>query len=246
MIQKLLVLFIGMMLLSNAPIIHAEKVPMVTGEWIPFTSFNLTNYGKFTELVNIVFKEMGVGPEYRFYPWQRCYDSVVKGRVFAAFPYSYTKERSKQVMYSDALYCSKTIFIYYDNHNGTKQFKYNNIEDLKKFKIGGVSGYFYENLFQNAGLKVDYTNKEINCLEKLKLGRIDLMPINELVGWHLIRTHFPDDVDKFKNLIKPLSVDTLHLIISKTYPHSKELLKQFNTTLKQCIEKKLIIIPACR
>jgi polar amino acid transport system substrate-binding protein len=245
MIKNKIGIVIGLILLTNIPIIHAESITMATGEWIPFTSANLVNYGKFTELVNIVFSEMGMKPEYRFYPWPRCYDSVIKGRVWAAFPYSHTKERAAMVMYTDALSCSKTLFFYYEKDKTAKPYQFRSFEDLRKLKIGGVSGYFYEELFQNEGLEVDYANKEINSLEKLKLGRIDLMPINELVGWNLIHTHFSDDADKFKTLPKPLSVATLHLIVSKEYPQYQELFLRFNAALKRCIEKGLLQIPAC-
>ena len=237
---------LGLIFLFHTPVTKAETVAMATGEWIPFTSASLENYGKFTELVSIVIKEMGFEPKYRFYPWPRCYDSVKKGRLWAAFPYSYTQERAEEVMYSDALSCSKTVFFYYEKETDKKQIQFNRLEDLKKYKIGGVSGYFYQKPFQAAGLEVDYVNKEISGLEKLKLGRIDLMPLNELVGRHLIENHFPDDAHKFKTLPKPLSIEPLHLIVSKTYPNSKELLERFNTVLKRYSEKGLVDIATCQ
>ncbi len=243
MLKKKVAIIMGLLLLSFVSFTYAKNVPLTTGEWVPFTSASLDNYGAFTEIVSTVFKEMEMKPEYRFYPWSRCYDSVLKGRAWAAFPYSYTEKRAKEVLYSDAMYCSKTVFIYYEKNKGEKQYKFNKLKDLKKYKIGGVSGYFYESIFKDANVKVDYASKEISCLEKLKLGRIDLCPVNELVGWHLIKTHFPQDVDNFKILAKPLSVDPLHLIVSKSYPNSKELLESFNTVLKRCVEKKLVEIP---
>lgn len=245
MILKKFFLLLSFLLFLYPPLLQAENILLATGEWTPFTSEKMVHYGKFTERVSTVFEKMQVDPEYRFYPWPRCYDSVIKGRVWAAFPYSYTEERAQKVMFSDALSCSKTVFFSYENDESEKKFYFNRIEDLKPFKIGGVSGYFYEHLFQKAGLDVDYSNKEINSLEKLRLGRIDLMPVNELVGWHLIRTYFPDDADRFKALEKPLSVNTLHLIVSKDYPHSKEFLVRFNESLKHCIENGLIQIPTC-
>ncbi len=240
------IILFGLLMVFNVPLVHAESVPMATGEWIPFTSSNMKDYGKFTKIVNSVFEEMDMEPDYRFYPWARCYDSVIKGRVWAAFPYSYTEERAKRVMYTEPLSCSKTLFFYYETDDTAKQYQFSKIEDLKKYKIGGVSGYFYEEAFQKANVAVDYANKEISGLEKLKLGRIDLMPLNELVGWHLVHTHFPEDVDKFKTLSKSLSIDSLHLIVSKEYPHSKEMLERFNAALKRCIEKGRVLIPECR
>jgi polar amino acid transport system substrate-binding protein len=116
---------------------------------------------------------------------------------------------------------------------------------LKLYKLGGVRGYYYEEFFEKAGLDVDYVNKEINAIEKLKLGRIDLMPVNELVGWNLINTHFSEERHRFKTLSLPLSVDPLHLIISKEYPESNKMLKKFNKALSACVEKGLLVIEPC-
>ncbi len=228
----------------HSPVFSAEKVIFATGEWIPFTSANLENYGQFTTIVNIVCKEMGVEPEYRFYPWRRCYDSVLKGRVWAAFPYSHTNERAKEVWFSNLLSCSKSVFFYYE-HDKIKQYQFNKLNDLKNYKVGGVIGYYYEEMFKDAGLAIDYVNKEISGLEKLKLGRIDLMPFNESVGKHLIRNHFTNETDKFKTLSKPLDISPLHLIASKTYSGSDVLLDRFNKAIKRCVEKGLLNIPNC-
>ncbi|BBO88823.1 substrate-binding periplasmic protein [Desulfosarcina ovata] len=233
------------MVLFIASLSNAQSIPLATGEWIPYSSKTLSNYGDFTARVTVVFNAMGLRPEYRFYPWGRCFDSVEKGRVWAAFPYSYTNERAEKVWFSDALSCSKTVFFHYAAGNDSKQYHYNTLEDLKPYRIGGVTGYYYVPLFKKAGLSIDYVNKEIYAMEKLKLGRIDLMPVNELVGRHLIKTHFPDCIDKFKILDKPLTVNPLRLIVSKDYPGSKELLVKFNAALKTCIEKGLITVETC-
>jgi polar amino acid transport system substrate-binding protein len=206
----------------------------------------MAHFGEFTKRVTTVLNEMGVEPDYQFYPWGRCFDSVEKSRVWAAFPYSYTVERSQKVWFSDMLSCSTTVFFYYDDKGATREYRYERLEDLKSYRVGGVTGYFYEKAFQKAGLSVDYVNKEIYAMEKLKMGRIDLMPVNKQVGWNLIKTHFPDDAHKFNILANPLSVSPLSLIVSKDYPGSKELLERFNTAIQRCIQKGLIKIEPCK
>jgi polar amino acid transport system substrate-binding protein len=238
-------ILITLMIFLFAPMSKAQSIPMATGEWAPFTSENMKDYGEFTKNVTIVFKEMGVEPDYLFYPWRRCFDSVIKGRVWAAFPYSYTKKRAGKVWFTNKLSCSKTVFFYYFQGKSPKKYHYNSLEDLNSYRIGGVTGYFYEELFKDADLKVDYVNKEINAMEKLKIGRIDLMPVNELVGWNLIKTHFPHDAHNFKTLTKPLNIMPLHLIVSKDYPESRKLFDRFNQALQRCLEKGLIKIKKC-
>ena len=235
-----------MMSLFHAPALRAETIALATGEWIPYTSSGMEQFGEFTEQVTIVLAEMGMQPEYRFYPWPRCFDSVLKGRVWAAFPYSHTEERAKKVLFSTPLSCSKTVFFYYGKDSDKEPYRFDRLEDLRDYIVGGVAGYFYEELFQKAGLDVDYASDEISGLEKLKRGRVDLMPVNEKVGRHLIQTHFPDDIDRFHTLSRPMSLDSLHLIVSKSYPDAEKILLRFNATLQQCREKGLVHIPECR
>ncbi len=229
--KKWLVLFL--VLLFTGANAQAEKVKLGTGEWAPYTSEGLENYGFFTEIISEVFKEMGVEAEYVFYPWRRCYDLVKKGKLWAAFPYSYTEERAKEVLYSDPVAYSTTTFFYYKNN---KNYKYETLEDLRPYKLGGVLGYFYEELFKKAGLEVDYVYKELNAIEKLMARRIELLPLNELVGWSLIKKHLSNEESNFGTLEKAFSRDALHLIVSKEYSDTRELLKGFNAALKRVIE----------
>jgi polar amino acid transport system substrate-binding protein len=66
----------------------------------------------------------------------------------------------------------------------------------------------------------------------LMKGRTDLLPLNELVGWRIIRNRFPQRMDRFRVLEPPYSKDPLHLIVSKTYPGGDELLERFNRALQ--------------
>ncbi len=243
--QRRLGLVTAFSILWFAVVSNAGSLPIATGEWIPFTSKGMKHYGEFTQKVTIIFQEMGIEPEYRFYPWGRCFDSVIKGRTWAAFPYSYTKDRAKKVWFSKMFTCSKTLFFYYEDEDSTTTYRVKKLEDLKLYKLGGVRGYYYEEFFEEADLDVDYVNKERNAIEKLKLGRIDLMPVNEDVGWNLIKTHFSSEQNKFKTLPLPLSIDLQGLIISKEYPKSKKILKQFNQALAACVEKGLLTIEPC-
>ena len=232
--------------IMTAVVCHGESLPMASGEWVPYSSKSMPHYGAFTQRITTVLHEMGIAPDYRFYPWRRCFDSVVKHRVWAAFPYAYTEERAKKVWYSDTLSCSKTLFFYYDKEDGSKAYRVTTQEDLRAYRLGGVKGYYYEAFFEKLGLKVDYVNKEIYALEKLKLGRIDLMPMNEKVGWNLIHSRFLEESHRFKTLSTPLSVNTLHLIISKGYPNSEQMLERFNHAVAVCVKKGLLTIDPCQ
>lgn len=209
-----------------------DSIKLATGEWPPFTSSEMSDGGFFTELVSEIADHMGVEVEILFYPWRRCYDAVVKGTVWAAFPYSYTEERAAEVLYSDTIIDSRSRLFYYTGNDPEKVYIYNELEDLGRYRMGGVIGYFYEQTFLDAGIDVDYAAKEIQAIEKLIRGRIDLLPLNELVGWHLIRENFPDEAGHFQTMEKPFEQNGLHLIVSKTYPGSVALAERLNDSLR--------------
>lgn len=207
--------------------VSAETLVMATGEWTPYTSEHMEGYGFITEIVTEVCREMNIQPEYRFFPWRRCYTSVLSGKIWGAFPYSYTEERAKEVFFSEPVGESKTVFFYYKE----KKCDYETLADLKSCKVGGVVGYFYEEALKKAGLDVDYAPDEASAVRKLFAGRTDLLPLNELVGWRLIKTEYPDHIKEFGVLEKPYDVSELRVIASKSHPESESYLKRFNQAL---------------
>ncbi len=193
--------------------------------------------GEFTKIVSMVLAKMGKAPHYRFYPWTRCFDAVVKGRVWAAFPYAYTEERAEKVWYTQPLAIDRVVFFYYEPPGKTRNIAIEKIADLKKYRVAGVTGYYYEPIFQKHGVEADYTSSEVQGLEKLVLGRVNVMPNSESVGWDLIHGHFPEKAGHFKTVDYTFSVNKLGLIVSKRYPESKRLLKEFNAALDRCIKQ---------
>ena len=208
----------------------ADSLPFVTGEWDPYTSESLDEYGFITEIITEVLHEMQVEPRYSFTTWKRCYSQVVRGDVWAAFPYTYTAERAEEVLFSDTVGESTTKFFYYGTE---KTYEYSTLEDLLPYSIAGVKGYFYEEALKKAGLNVSYTTDELSAFRRLAAGRVDLMPMNELVGWQLIQESFPEEAEHFGTLETPYDISELKLIVSKEYPRSQEYLDQFNSALQR-------------
>lgn len=216
-----------------------QTVILTTGEWAPYTSETLENYGAFTEIVSAVFKEMGVSVKYVFYPWKRAEEEVKAGNVFAAFPYIETAERSQEYDFSAPVFISTGKFFYLPK-NHPSGIQYEKLEDLKAYRIGGVLGYWYEAQFQQAGLQTDYVSSDELNLQKLYQGRVDLAVCDELVGWTLIQKLYPQDAGQFATLAKPLNEDALRLLVSRKFPGAGELTLKFNAALQAIREKGIM------
>jgi len=210
----------------------APKVLIIaTSELPPYVS--ASDQDSFlSELLPKVAKEMGVKFEFRFMPWPRCERAVEDLQVWATMPYVPTPEREQKFLFSEPLYAKQTLLFYYSPTDQGYPRTFTTLEELKRFKIGGVRGYYYEALFNEAGLNLELTTSEDSSFKKLRAGRVDLVPAVDSVGWDVIRKNFPaEEQAAFHALEKPLAVGHNYLMTSRSYPQTQQLLERFNHAL---------------
>lgn len=208
------------------------EVVFATGEWLPFTSKKLPDYGVATVLVSAICKAGGIEPVYQFYPWKRAELKVARGDLFAAFPYAISEERKATFDFSDVLFYGVNVFVYYQKQlKSALPLTYQNLEDLHGYRIGCISGSFLYPLLEKAGLRYEPTTTLDQSIKKLVAGRIDLIIDNRDVIFDAIQRLYPDEISYFKVLPKPLEKTPTALLVSRTYPDSKTILEKFNKGL---------------
>ena len=228
-----------------------SKVLIAVSEFLPYIDQKAEGNGFLMKIVDTAFRQAGINPEYKFYPWKRAERFLKNGKAFAALPYlstEWTKQEEEKYLLSDGIVgCTVKLFYY---KRSRIYFKLNKLEDLKYYKIGAVSGYlfFYNEIFQKIGVKdIFYSDEEESALKQLVLGKVDLVPYVELHGWQLIKDAYSEKekelrslsrtktaVIKEKNfnvLERALSKSSLKLLISRKFPASEELLKKFNDAM---------------
>lgn len=215
-----------------------DKVVLVIGEWEPFTSENLEGYGFFTEIVTAAFEQAGLPIEYQFYPWKRCEEMVQNGEAWGTFPYAYTEDRTEFYNYSERVFPDSTVMFYKKDNSkiNLDEIDVANLQTLKPYMIGGITGYSYEQAFNDAGLSVDWTSGEEDGIHKLANERIDFYPQNDAAGWALLRKLYPDEIENFAVLEKPLFQNDFYIISSKNYPDGDAILNSFNKGLSEIKE----------
>ncbi len=176
-----------------------------TGEWEPLTGSKLEGNGLAAEIVRKAFKTAGIELEIKFYPWKRCEMMLQQQKIDAIFPYTQTVERKEIYSFSDPVFVVRTKFFYLKKN--IKDLKFNTYEDLKKYRIGGVLGYFYQKEFEKAGLNVEYVASDELNIKKMLADRIDLFPTADINGWYLLKNHFPDEYENFSAVDYDLSGD---------------------------------------
>lgn len=208
-----------------------REIPFATGEWPPFITNKEPRRGLLGELITEVVTEMGARPKFIFTSWPRAEAMVERGLAFAAFPYARTDERASRFDFSDPLLMTRTV-LFYRRQPGESPLAFRKIDDLKRYRVGIVYGYFYESMFQQHGVKLEYASTELESLRLLLNDRVDLVPLEETVGWYIINQSLRAQAGEFGTLDTPLVDDVSnYLIVSRAFPESGAIRASFNQAL---------------
>ncbi len=234
--MKYLTLFVALVFSSANAL--AEKVVFAIGEWPPYVSSEMANYGYTTELVSAICREAGITPVYKFYPWARAEQLVQEGKVFGSFAYAITETRKSKYLLSDVFQYGDNVFLYYDdNINITDNIiAAKDLNDLKSLSFGVVLGDFMREEYEIRDLKHYEVKNTRQLIRMLKAKRIDMIVGDRASLHYEIKKTFPQEVTKFKALtFSYMNAMPNVLIASKKYPNSEQILSRFNTGLKKIL-----------
>lgn len=216
--------------------LFGEKILLVTNEYPPYVDPRAEGGGTMTRRIRRVAEDLGWEIEIGFYPWARCEAMVRRGEAFGAFPYAKNKARGKYAYFSNTLDRSQIVLFYYAGESGAGAPPlpvWDSLEDLKDLRMGAILGYWYMEEFQQAGLNLSRVPDMETGLNRLRQGKIDLLPGDSEVTRHHLRRFFPGEEGAFRSLGKPFAVNALHLMVSKEYPDSGNLMMEFNRALSR-------------
>lgn len=207
-------------------------VRLTNGEWPPYMSRELPDYGIGSRIVTEAFGIEGIKTGYEFLPRKRAFYEADKGRDYnGSILWFSTPERQKNFYISDPVLDSKVVFF----HLKEKHFEWNSVDDLKKYFIGGTLEYDYGPEFGMAEKKGIITVERVPSDEqnfaKLIYGRIDIFPLDIDAGLAIIKKMKPEDAARITFNPRPLKEAPLCLILTKNMDSNRMLLEQFNRGL---------------
>jgi polar amino acid transport system substrate-binding protein len=221
------------LLLMPPTAVGTERVRVVTDEYAPLVSRDPRDPGLLAEIVAQTFRHMEVESRLEFQPWRRGQAEVLAGRAWATFPYVKTPEREKTYLFSRKPLFDNRIVFFYRRNRFPDGLEWRRMSDLRQWTIGGVRGYWYEKDLKRSGLKAEYATTVDAAIRMLRIGRFDLLLLSELVGWHGIERMFPEEREAFAILERPYTTVPSWLMVSKTYPNSRDLLQRFDQAFRE-------------
>lgn len=234
---KLMVKFITIFLITLFISVNAQQKKVITlcnGEWAPYQSEKLKNFGFASHIITEAFKYGNVEVKFSFRPWKRGMEESKNGKWNGTFLWFDTEERRKDFYISDPVVDIQYVFFYTKGTN----FDWATVNDLAKYKIGGTIEYNYGEEFQKAEkekkIKVERIADDTQNFKKILLGRIQIFPCDADAGFEIIRKNFsPQEQKKFTYHKKPIKKAPHHLLLSKSVKGNKELIQTFNMGLKK-------------
>jgi polar amino acid transport system substrate-binding protein len=208
-------------------------IRLATGEWDPYVSENLIEYGIAAKITSEAFKAAGHKVEFIFVPWGRALDYVKHGNADASFLWVYSEERAKDALFSDVFISSTGVFFFNKKNN----FDWKTLKDLENMEIGGlISGYYnwYEEAKkQGLKLKMQLVADERQNFKKLIAGHIQLFSTDYMVGTNTLQKYFSQkDRDLIAVHPKPIESWDYSVIFSRAIENPEKLVREFNEGLK--------------
>jgi polar amino acid transport system substrate-binding protein len=184
------------------------------------------------EIVEELFRRLNMEALVNIYPFRRGLERIKHGEEDVILMVSRSKEREEYMLFSLPIRHVKFIFYY---HSDLENFQWGDWKDLQPYNIGSVTGYNIGEDWKDAitryNLRVEEVKTDVFNIEKLLLGRIDILVTDHEVMQSIIRQN-PKYQGTLKWHEKPVFESVNNLGVSKksflapTLPKINEVLQE--------------------
>ncbi|MDE1463348.1 substrate-binding periplasmic protein [Spartinivicinus poritis] len=234
---KITIIFLCTILACQSAL--TEELPLL------FANFPPVNYvdeqGKMKgisyEIITGVVTEMGYQPNVRTLPWKRAYHTAAQGKAAILFTFTQNEQRKKEFYFTDMILPIADVFF----KKKSKQIQWETLADLANYRIGYTDGYNYHSSFLRAIANKEFIARKSPALEHPELqhlknlfnDRVDLIICEVNVCLFHLRNNprWQAVIDYIPKAIGPIR--SFHAGISKAWPNSEALLKQFKAAYQK-------------
>ncbi|WP_018690821.1 substrate-binding periplasmic protein [Algicola sagamiensis] len=221
-------------LFTAETLVAKEQIKIASGEWAPIVGERLPKHGAAAVVINEAFQRAGMVTAWKFYPWQRSYLYVTKGRAHASAIWAKTPKREKHMVFSEPVLETTNVFF----HLKSKNFQWNSFADVEKKRIAISKGYSYgpgfDALVEGNRIRPVYVLSGLHGMQKLLGGQAELVVVNFYVGQHIVHNRLlPEDRSKVVYHSKPIHDGSWSLAFSKKKKGNDKIIASFNRALRQ-------------
>jgi polar amino acid transport system substrate-binding protein len=214
---------IGLLLLTQTE--AAEKLRLVADAWPPFTDATLVNGGVATDIVSTALARAGYASDFEQVPWARALFGVGEGRYDVLVNTWYTDERTKLGQFSGEYLLNRVRFL----KRKDTPIEYNNLQQLHTYPIAVVRGYAYSQEFdEDVSLQKVPVHNFAMAVRMVAADRVKLTLEDEFVARYYLARESPKVRNAVEFLPKPLSENSLHILVSLKNPEHEQIVAGFD------------------
>lgn len=207
---------------------NSATVEITTGHWPPYLDEGDADQGFVAEIIRAAFAHEGVDVEFSFLPWSRALAMVEAQRYDASAVWSCTEARSQRFIYSVPILPYQYVFY----HRARDPFKWTELSDLDGKTIGLTQDYSYgqtlKGLINDGVVSADVTTSDLANFYKLVMGRIDLFPMDPVVGEAMLSTQLNSYASRLSFHPRPLRSAFYHLVFDQESEQARQYKATFN------------------
>ncbi len=220
---------------GNGSLLAVEKTAnLVTLEWPPYLGSNLKNQGFVAEVVREAFTRAGYQVTIDFLPWNRAFSLTKRGDYDGLVTAYFVPDRLDYFNYHQEPIAKAEVVLMELEGRGIE---YQELEDLKSYKIGVRRGFAHPAEFDAA----DYLNKiqeesTVTLLRMLLGSRFDLIVEDKNVLLYKLEKEFEEGLARVNVVEPPLGSEDLFIAFNADIPKEESMLTDFNAALMEIKE----------
>ncbi|UZE23416.1 transporter substrate-binding domain-containing protein [Pseudomonas sp. B21-056] len=214
---------IGLLLLSHNAC--AQKLRLVADGWPPFTDSTLVNGGLATDIVSTALARAGYATEFEQVPWARAILGIGEGRYDVLISAWHSEERTRIGQFSAEYLLNRIRFI----KRKDASVEFDNLQQLRAYPVAVVRGYAYSREFdEDPQIEKVPVRDFAMAARMLTAERVKLAVEDEYVARYYLARESPKVRNAVEFLPKPLSENSLHILVSLKNPEHEQIVAGFD------------------
>ncbi|MGN8278524.1 substrate-binding periplasmic protein [Pseudomonas sp. SMN5] len=217
---------VGLLLLSHQTC--AQKLRLVADGWPPFTDATLVNGGLATDIVSTALARAGYATEFEQVPWARAMLGISEGRYDVLVNAWYAQDRTQIGQFSAEYLLNRVRFI----KRKEDLIEFDNLQQLHVYPIAVVRGYAYSRDFdEDQQMHKVPVHSFAMAVRMLAAERVKLTLEDEYVARYYLARESPKVRNAVEFLPKPLSENSLHILVSLKNPEHEQIVAGFDKAI---------------